>query len=197
MRIFPLALAATLALAAAPPPAALSQNVTKPPPQPAPRPVDVPVRSPGTNRKLSGSVYVGEKAPDFQLDGSHGKPVKLSSYRGDWVLMAFADRKEEAGHLRMIAEDMSSIGVQILAVCDEKAYSLVAFERRDSLPLTLVAYVTGEISALYGLYDNERSTIRPGYFVIDRQGVVRMALLGQRLPPGDVGKLVRFSVVGF
>ena len=38
--------------------------------------------------------------------------------------------------------------------------------------------------------------VRPGFVLIDRQGVVRMALLGQRLPFDEMLALVKSSVTG-
>ncbi len=54
----------------------------------------------------------------------------------------------------------------------------------------------GEVSAMYGLYDSERSMISPGFVLVDRDGIVRMALLGQNVPPDQIAALVRFAVSG-
>jgi alkyl hydroperoxide reductase subunit AhpC len=64
------------------------------------------------------------------------------------------------------------------------------------LPIILLSDVTGEISQLYGLYDTRMRQVRPGFVLIDRQGVVRVALLGQQLPFGEMMALVRSSVIG-
>jgi len=34
------------------------------------------------------------------------------------------------------------------------------------------------------------------FVLLDRDGVVRMALLGQRLPPEDILRLIRFGITG-
>ena len=53
------------------------------------------VHSPIARSHIAGEVAIGERAPNFELDGSDGRPLKLSKLRGDWVLMVFGSRKEE------------------------------------------------------------------------------------------------------
>jgi peroxiredoxin Q/BCP len=145
---------------------------------------------------VSGEVYIGEKAPDFELDASNGHPLQLSSTRGDWVLVVFDGRKESLRDLKAKVEEAHSFGVKILGVCDEKAYVLKSWADREQMPFLLLADPTGEISAMYGLYDGERFTTGPGFVLVDRDGIVRMALLGQRLPADDILRLARFAVTG-
>jgi alkyl hydroperoxide reductase subunit AhpC len=89
---------------------------------------------------------------------------------------------------------MDGLGVKILGVCDEKAYHLVAYVQKEDPGFPMLADVTGEISALYGLYDTERRTTDPGFFMIDPEGTVRMALLGQQIRPADMASLVHYAV---
>jgi len=58
----------------------------------------------------------------------------------------------------------------------------------------MLADATGQVSAAYGLYDFTRSETRPGFVVLDRQGYVRFAVLGQVLPADDILHLVEFVV---
>jgi peroxiredoxin len=143
---------------------------------------------------ITGQVIVGERAPDFELDGSEGHAVKLSRLRGDWVLLVFSDRKEAAAELRGSHDELAKLGIKIVGVCDEKPGSLKSFAERTALPYVLLADVTGEISAMYGLHDRARSAILPGFVVLDREGMVRMAVLGQQLPAQDIAHLARFAM---
>ena len=152
--------------------------------------------TPAARVHVYGQVYVGDRAPDFTLDGSDGKIVRPSRFRGDWVVLVFADRKEKLQPLETVYDDLSNRGVRILAVCKEKAHGLQAYASREKLPFVVGADWTGEISAMYGLYDQERSMISPGFVLADRDGIVRMALLGQNLPPEQIAALVRFAVSG-
>jgi peroxiredoxin len=152
--------------------------------------------TPHTRVHISGEVYIGERAPDFELDASTGKPIKLSQFKGDWVLLLFDGRKEDVAKLRNFDTEARKIGVKMLGVCDEKAYNLKSFSEREQFPYPLLADPTGEISAMYGLYDGALATTGPGFVIVDRDGIVRMALLGQRLPPDVVFQLTRFAVTG-
>jgi peroxiredoxin Q/BCP len=192
MRTAALCLAATLAL----PVTALAQSGKTPSPPQTTRPPEAVQYPPQSRVHIYGQVYIGERAPDFSLDGSDGKLLKLSRHKGDWVLLSFSDRKEALAPLREIHDEMRALGVQIVGVCKEKAHTLQVFAARDTLPFVLGADFTGEIAALYGLFDTGRSTISPGLLMIDRDGWVRMALLGQPLPPAHVARLARFAVTG-
>ncbi len=175
---------------------AWAQEEPKTPRRPAPPPTEPSTHPPrsGTAMMITGEVVVGERAPDFELDGSEGRPVKLSRLRGDWVLLVFGERKEPIAELRASQEELAKLGMKIVGVCDEKAGGLKSYAEKTALPFVLLADVTGEISSMYGLYDRERSTTLPGFVVIDRDGRVRMAMLGQQLPAQDVAHLARFAL---
>jgi peroxiredoxin len=176
-----------------------AQNAPKNPSRPVgpARPPAAPSTTPRLPARIEGQVYVGDRAPDFEVDGSQGRPVKLSSLHGSWVLLVFANDRALFGRLGPLDAQLREIDVRTLGVCGEKARTLESLSARDSLKVVWLADVTGEISALYGLFDFERSMIRPGFVLIDAGGVVRMALLGQALPPEEIARLVRFGVAGY
>lgn len=153
-------------------------------------------RAPHAQLGMNGRVYIGDLAPDFELDGSRGAPVRLSRLRGDWLLLVFTDRRDQFLTLRVISDEMRQIGVRIVGVCHEKARTLDNYRARDSVPLML-ADVTGEVSTMYGLYDGLHQRTVPGFLVVDRAGVVRIAFSGQWLPPDEIGRLTQFAVKGF
>jgi peroxiredoxin len=190
VRAAALVAAAVMALA----PAAMSQEKT-----PAPAPPG-PAQS-GTSTaqgrvRLYGDVYIRERAPDFTLDGSEGKIVRPSSFRGDWVVIVFADRKEMLQPLVKVQDELRSLGAKTFGVCREKAHGLQTYAKRERLPFVLGADWTAEVSALYGFYDSERSMVSPGFVIVDREGIVRMALQGHNLPPEQIAALVRFAIQG-
>lgn len=149
-----------------------------------------------TGRTFESEVYVGEPAPDFGLDDIHGKEMKLSRFRGTWVVLAFGDVGEEVTHLRVIESYLNSLGARLVTVCHEKVTSLR--KQSDDLEITfpMLADVTAEISARYGLYDHIERRTTPGYFLLDPHGVVRLAVLGQGLPASQVAGVTRFIISG-
>ena len=96
--------------------------------------------------------------------------------------------------LHEIEPRLRQLGVKPYGICGDKAYTLVSFARQRQLPFVLLADVTGEVSQLYGLRDSRTLQIRPGFVLINRQGVVRMALLGQALPYDEMLALVESAV---
>jgi len=169
------------------------ENPKSPPPVNPDRPAAT--RNPHGQLGAIGKVFIGDLAPDFELDGSHGVPVKLSRLRGDWLLLVFADRRDQVVPLRAIQGDMRDLGVRIVGVCHEKARTLDTYAARDSVPLML-ADVTGEVCAEYGVWNSARRETVPGFMVLDRDGIVRIAFSGHLLPPDEISRLTRFAVTG-
>ncbi len=146
--------------------------------------------------RILSQVYVGEQAPDFELDGSQGRPVRLAHLKGYRILLVFADRRKDLAPLKEIEPDLRRLGVKPYGICADKAHVLKSHAEREQLPVILLSDVTGEISQLYGLYDTKMRLVRPGFVLIDRQGVVRMALLGQQIALDEMLALVKSSVTG-
>ena len=171
---------------------------THTPASPAGRPAtsDNPTPVSPTHVHISGEVAIGDLAPDFVLDASNARPLKLSSTRGDWIVLVFDERKESLRDLRDQVDTLRAFGARILGVAHEKSYALESWSQREKLPFLGLADPTGVIGSMYGLFDGVHSTMDPGFLLIDRDGVVRMALLGQRLPPDDITRLARFVIKG-
>jgi peroxiredoxin len=146
--------------------------------------------------RILSQIYVGEQAPDFELDGSQGRTVRLAHLKGYWLLLVFADRRAELSALKGIEPELRDLGVKPYGICADKAHVLRSHAERENLPFTLLSDVTGEISQLYGLYDTRLRSIRPGFVLINRQGMVRVALLGEQLPFDEMMALVKNAVTG-
>jgi peroxiredoxin len=176
---------------------AVAQDTPKgPPPSRPPHEPSTSPRNPVAQGHIQGQIYLGDEAPDFELDGSRGKPVRLSSFRGEWVVLVFADRREQLAQLNAIDADIRDMGAVLLGVCKEKAYVLEKYAPKTKAPFLMLADWSGEISALYGLFNYERSEIQPGFLVLDRTGTVRSAFVGVNLPPVEIARITRFAVTG-
>ena len=145
------------------------------------------------------SVLVTQAAPDFKAqavmaDGQF-KELKLSDYRGKYVLLffypldftfvcpteiiAFSDR----------APEFEKLGVQILGVSVDSHFSHLAWRNapRDqgglgNIQYPLVADLSKQISRDYDVLTEETVALR-GLFLIDQQGVVRHQVVND-LPLG-------------
>jgi peroxiredoxin len=147
-------------------------------------------------RGVSGQIAIGEAAPGFELTRADGLRIRLSTFVGTRVLLCFADRRDMVAEYGPLAESLGVSGVRLVAIARDSPRSLKAMAERDSLAFDLLSDPTGEISAIYGSYDAGTSSIRPGYVLIGRTSVVRMAILGQRLPPGELLHITRYALTG-
>lgn len=152
------------------------------------------VPTPRGSLTIQGRVWVGDRAPDFELLGTGGKPVALGKQRGDWVLLVFARDKALFAELATMAPELGKHGVKVFGIMRERSSSLKAFGERHQVPFELLSDPTGEVSAIYGTYDVEDSQTMPGYVLLDRRGVVKLSVIGQTFPPEQVFTLVTLTI---
>lgn len=152
--------------------------------------------SPGRGTPVSGQVYLGEMAPDFELEATNGDRVKLSTMKGDFVVILFADRRARLADLDGLARRLQPSGARVVAVVHENLQALQSFTRREATSYSALADPLGEIAAMYGLWDPFRNATRPGTVLVDREGNVRFMLGGQEFPAEDVERLVQFALQG-
>ena len=159
-------------------------------------------RLPGTSApgpgRVSARVAIGESAPDFELTKLDGKPLRLSSLRGRWVMIWFVQNRDSFDVVGPLADSLDKMGVRTLAVCYDKLQALAQRLKGQQLSYTPLADPTGDIVSLYGLLDatSAREAVQPGFVLVNPVGDVRMALLGHHLPSEDASRLVQLAVVG-
>lgn len=137
------------------------------------------------------ALEVGDKAPDFELPATTGDTIRLSDYLGkEMVLVEFyhtdwgptctanlAARRDDI-------EKFQALGVQVLGVSLDHAYSQAAFAQSLKLPFPLLSdFPHGRTVRAYGVdyYEGEAKRLyaRPSFFLIDEEGIVR-GYWGQR-----------------
>jgi peroxiredoxin len=145
------------------------------------------------------AVAVGDVAPDFELNDQHGKAVKLSDFRGKApvVLMfyPFAFSSICTGELCEIRDDhlgdggagdggAADGGAVVLAVSTDPMYALRAFADAEGFKHALLSdfWPHGEVTKKYGVFLEDKGFATRGTFVIDKDGVVRWAVVNG---PGD------------
>jgi peroxiredoxin 2/4 len=140
-----------------------------------------------------GCLRVGQAAPDFTATAVYDqefKTVKLSDYRGKYVVLffypldftfvcpteitAFSDRFDE----------FKAINTEILGVSVDSEFSHLAWTQTDrksggvgDLNYALVADIKKEISAAYNVLDPEAGIALRGLFIIDKDGVIQHATI--------------------
>ncbi len=131
-------------------------------------------------------IRPGTMAPEFEAQAYHQgevKTIKLSDYRGKWVVVCFypadftfvcpTELEEAAKHY----DEFRELGAEVLSVSTDTVYVHKAWH--DSSPsinkikYPMVADPTGKLSRAFGTYIEEAGLALRGSFVIDPDGVLR------------------------
>ncbi len=130
---------------------------------------------------------INEKVPDFELQAFHGddiRKIRLSSYKGKWVVMLFypADftfvcptELEEAADSY---EKFTALEAEVLSVSTDTAYAHKAWH--DTSPaigkirFPMLADPTGKVCREFGTYIEEEGLSLRGTFIIDPDGFLKV-----------------------
>ena len=114
-----------------------------------------------------------QPAPDFELPDIHGKPHKLSDYRGKIVIVNFwsceCPHSERTDRSTMACLVQWGAGVELLSIAANRSESIQSVEevsKTRRLPKVLVD--AGHVVA--DLYE---AVTTPHVFVIDQEGILR------------------------
>ena len=127
---------------------------------------------------------VGERAPDFTLEGVTGKEftqITLSDLRGKWVVLFFYPLDFTFVCPTEIAEftrknpEFVKLDAQILAVSVDSKYAHLAWIQNDitEQAYPLLSDITKQVSREYGMLMEDRGYSLRGTFIIDPEGVIR------------------------
>ncbi|AXT84601.1 peroxiredoxin [Aeromicrobium sp. A1-2] len=128
------------------------------------------------------TLDIGSAAPDFTLKNQHGEDVSLSSFRGDknvvLVFFPFAFSGICTGELCELRDnlgDFESDGAEILAISCDHFFSNRAFADRDGYKFSILSdfWPHGEVSRVYGTFNEGAGAPNRGTYVIDREGILR------------------------
>jgi thioredoxin-dependent peroxiredoxin len=129
-------------------------------------------------------VNIGDAAPDFELPDQDGEPVKLSSFRGQPVVLYFYPKADTPGctvqacGVRDHQADYGSAGAVVLGVSPDPVARVKRFHDGQSLNFTLLADEDHAVTERYGVWV-EKSMYGKKYwgaarttFVIDESGTI-------------------------
>lgn len=140
------------------------------------------VRAMGTGKKAPSS---GTPAPDFTLNSQDGKPLRLSDFRGKWVVLYFYPKdftsgctKEAHNFQRDLAQyEQKNAVILGVSVQDEATHQ--KFCTKEGLSFKLLADTKFQVSSSYDSLVNlgvAKLSARHT-FLIDPAGVVRKTYL--------------------
>ncbi len=123
-------------------------------------------------------IKVGDKAPDFTAESTHGV-VTLSKYRGKNVVLYFYVKDMTPGcttqsiGMKDSIDSIRALNAEVLGISSDNLEMHKKFLERYKLNFPLVADTDNKISKAYGVYNEEKGRARRVTFIIDKDGIVR------------------------
>jgi peroxiredoxin len=131
---------------------------------------------------------LGGPAPDFELANQFGEPVRLSSFRGQNVVLVFypfAFSGICTGELCEIRDNLAMFedaNAAVLAVSVDSKFSLRAYAAQEGYTFDLLAdfWPHGDVASAYGVFDAGSGMAKRATFIIDAGGDVRYSVVNPR-----------------
>ncbi len=130
---------------------------------------------------LEALPQIGKPAPDFSLNDMSGKKVALSAYKGKVVILNFwatfcGPCKEEMPSLNNLFLALKKDGLIVLAVStDDSEKPVQSFVKAKGIAFPVLIDKDSQVFS-----DQYRVLGLPTTFIIDRDGVIRDKILGDR-----------------
>jgi peroxiredoxin Q/BCP len=145
-------------------------------------------------------LSAGDKAPEFTLPDSTGKPVSLSDFRGRKVVVYFYPAASTPGCTKQACDfrdnlaELNDAGFDILGISPDKPAKLAKFVEAEGLTFPLLSDPDRAVLTEWGafgektMYGRKVTGVIRSTFVVDGDGIVTDALYNVRAT-GHVAKL--------
>lgn len=131
-------------------------------------------------------VTIGSMIPDFELDAfanDEFKKIKLSDYRGKWLVMLFypadftfvcpTELVEAAHHY----DEMKKLGAEVVSVSTDTTFVHKAWHDNSpaikQVQYPMLADPTGNVCKAFGTYIDVEGLSLRGTFIVDPEGVLK------------------------
>ncbi|MFC3885339.1 thioredoxin-dependent thiol peroxidase [Bacillus songklensis] len=130
------------------------------------------------------TIAVGQPAPAFELIANTGEKVKLSDFKGKYVVLYFYPKDmtpgctTEACDFRDFHDQFAELEAIILGVSPDPAEKHQKFVEKHGLPFLLLVDEKHEVAERYGVwklkknFGKEYMGIERSTFVIDKEGML-------------------------
>lgn len=146
---------------------------------------------------MADGPRVGDRAPDFTLQGPDGRMISLHDYAGSRnVVLYFYPKDFTAGctaETKAFSENYDSLlemGAEVLGISSDSAESHGNFAQECGAKFPLLADAGGKVRAMYGAKSSFGLVPGRVTFVIDKQGVVRHVFSSQLRPKQHISEAV-------
>jgi len=129
-------------------------------------------------------LEAGVQAPDFELPDQNGKTVKLSDFKGKWIVLYFYPKDmtpgctTEACNFQESLPDFQSLDAVILGVSKDSVERHKKFADKYNLQFPLLSDAENNVCETYGvwveknMYGRKYMGINRSTFLIDPQGKI-------------------------
>jgi thioredoxin-dependent peroxiredoxin len=133
-----------------------------------------------------GRIDVGDRAPEFELQGTGDHVYRLGDCSGGWLVLAFYPGDftpvctRQFCSYRDAADRLDQLGATVLGISPQSVDSHERFRSKYGLTVPLLADPGREVIRAYGVL-GPGGLVRRSIFIVDPQGIVRyrhVALLG-------------------
>lgn len=147
------------------------------------------------------AITIGTVAPDFTLFNDESKPITLSEYKGQPVVLLFFPLAftsvctTELCSVRDSITTYNGLRARVFGISVDSPPTLARFRKDQNLNFNLLSDFNKEVSRAYGcIYEqfgmNMRGVSKRGAFVVDKDGIVRHAEVLE-----NAGELPDFSAI--
>lgn len=146
-------------------------------------------------------TLVGKAAPDFTLEGVFGdefKTVSLKDYRGQWLVIFFYPLDftfvcpTEITAFNDAYDQFKSMNTEVLSVSVDSVHSHKAWKKElGNMRFGMLSDINKSMSRDYGILIEEKGISLRGAFVIDPDGVMKMAVIHDLSIGRNVEEIVR------
>ncbi|MBV9094022.1 MAG: thioredoxin-dependent thiol peroxidase [Streptosporangiaceae bacterium] len=139
---------------------------------------------------MTGKLEPGDPAPDFTLSDADGRPVSLSGYRGQRVIVYFYPAAmtpgctKEACDFRDSLADLRGSGIAVLGISPDPPAKLARFRDKETITFPLLSDPDRAVHKAYGAYGEKKlygkttvGVIR-STFMIGADGRIARAMYG-------------------
>jgi peroxiredoxin Q/BCP len=108
----------------------------------------------------SGSLQVGDAAPNFSLPDAQAKTHALADYAGQYLVLYFYPKDDTPGctkqacHFRDDLTQLEKLGAKVVGVSVDNSQSHADFAQKYHLPFPLLADSDGKVAAAYNALTN-------------------------------------------
>lgn len=146
-------------------------------------------------------TLVGKLAPEFTLEGVFGsefKTVSLKDYRGQWLVIFFYPLDftfvcpTEITAFNDAYDQFKSMNTEVLSVSVDSVHSHLAWKKDlGDMRFGMLSDMNKSMSRDYGVLIEEKGISLRGAFVIDPDGIMKMAVVHDLSIGRNVDEIVR------